>query len=511
MKRRYGLLAAVGSMLFLCLCNNRAVQKDILAFAGSTLITQQDADVFDAVARLTPVRQDTFGLLAMDPVSGQIATEIIYQKVHWNRVTIRIWNSREWKWKKRYLIARMYAFGILQKNCGFTDAALRDYYNAHKEEFRTEDTAGAVPPFDSIRLAVARKCFFSTYKPDSTFMDLSNPGNFRYFLTDAYPEYFMKKFYKEKYGIPLSNTLKELRGKRSIINERDIQAACPLLAAYERVAFEKDPVPFIRSLLQWKLFSEKAKATGFTTVPLVRKFLEWAWKVEVAQRWVNETIVPLVKNNVFIDSAMALYSYLDEGGTAAVTIDSAKLKKHVSNLVYRQMVTKFDSLMYPILRARKVKFLHDIWTDVKCQDPVLLHKKADSLRDAGTIPEAYGVYSILALNYAFTSQGRNALLDLAKIQTEQEGNRLEAIKNYRRFLINCRDTDKRVEIMYLIGFIYDRYCDNPEMAEINYQWVLKNAFGSRQARDAEVMMQHLGEPMPGSEELQAEAKRQGKN
>ena len=64
--------------------------------------------------------------------------------------------------------------------------------------------------------------------------------------------------------------------------------------------------------------------------------------------------------------------------------------------------------------------------------------------------------------------------------------------------------------MFMIGFIYDEYCNKPEMAEANYRRVLKNAPGCELADDAEFMMLHLGEQMASVNKLQAEVKRQGK-
>ena len=86
----------------------------------------------------------------------------------------------------------------------------------------------------------------------------------------------------------------------------------------------------------------------------------------------------------------------------------------------------------------------------------------------------------------------------------------DAIKNYRRFLVLDIDKSKQCNNMFMIGFIYDEYLDRPDMAELNYKWVLKNAPDCELADDAEFMMLHLGEQMASVDELQAEVKRQGK-
>ena len=62
----------------------------------------------------------------------------------------------------------------------------------------------------------------------------------------------------------------------------------------------------------------------------------------------------------------------------------------------------------------------------------------------------------------------------------------------------------------MIGFVYSEYLSKPELAEANYKWILKNTPECELADDAEFMCLHLGEPMIGVDELQAEAKRQGR-
>jgi hypothetical protein len=62
----------------------------------------------------------------------------------------------------------------------------------------------------------------------------------------------------------------------------------------------------------------------------------------------------------------------------------------------------------------------------------------------------------------------------------------------------------------MIGFIDDEYLSKPDIAQVNYRWVLKNTPECELADDAEFMSLHLGEAMSSVEELRAEAMRQGK-
>jgi outer membrane protein assembly factor BamD (BamD/ComL family) len=156
-----------------------------------------------------------------------------------------------------------------------------------------------------------------------------------------------------------------------------------------------------------------------------------------------------------------------------------------------------------------VRFIQTGLADERSKDPVKLMVQADALRDTGKTTEAQAIYQSLTTDFAFTKEGKKALVELAKIQTEQQAY-ADAIKNYRRFLVIDADKSKECNNMFMIGFIYDEYLDRPEMAELNYKWVLKNAPGCELADDAEFMMLHLGEQMASVDELQAEVKRQGK-
>ena len=513
MKKRYMALLIGSCALLAC----GVQQKDRLAYVGSTLITQDDVDAFEAVTRFMPVRQDTFGLAKTDPVAALITTEAIFQRVRWNPANIGVLYGSEWKWKKRCYLSKMFGIEILQRNCGYTVAEVRNYYDMHRDEFRTitfPDSTGkpcttqVVPPFDSVRSSVAEKLFLSNYKPDSTFMNLSDRRFFRMFRERGYAEYFMEKYYKEKFSRPFPDSIIDLYGKDNAIDAADMATCLSWVPVNQRDSYKKNPQMIMTWLIQWKLFSEKALAMGYATEPLVKNVLHWAWKLELAQRYVNTTLVPLARKGVYIDSIMALYSYADEGGNVGAVIDSTKWKNYYASLISRQVSMKFDSLIYRIRCACGVKFLQDTWMDAIAKDPAKLARQADSLRDAGNILQAQCDYNILTDYFIFTDEGKYALFELAKIQAESRIP-TDAIRNYRRFLLRDADPGKRCEIMFRIGFLYDQKLNKLEMAEANYRWVLKNAPECTFAGDAEVMLRHLGEPMPSAEELREEVKRQG--
>lgn len=509
------MVIALAAVVLLCGRESDQTWNEPLASVGLMRITRLDVKVFSTLAVFTPLSDDSFRLIDRDQVSGLLETEAIFRKVRWNPTFFLKRCSREWRWKRRYFIARMYSGEVLQKKLGFTDTELRRYYTAHKEEFRREGEPGStvkqgVLPFDSVWFGAARKLFLSTYQSDSGSPDLHNSGAFYRFITDGYKEYFMKKLYSEKFGKPFPQSIPGVRGIKGLIDEKDVQSALPLLTPQERSAFEKDPVPFILLLAQWKLFSDKALASGYTARREVRKILEWAFKIETAQQYVNTYMLPLMKQSVHIDTPLAELSYFDETAGTGAAIDPEAWKSHLARIRREQMALTYDSLIFPLRRTLQVRFLQSEWTDEKGRDPTLLLKTADSLRDEGGESDAYAAYAILAANYAFTPQGGRALLELAALQAEQPEHRGEAIRNYRRYLLHARDPHERCRAVSAIGFIYDRYLKQPDLAELQYRWVLKHAPDCPRAADAEVMMLHLDEPFPGSKELQAEALRQGR-
>jgi hypothetical protein len=515
--------------LLLCACYHGTPRKNRLAYIGSTLITQQDIEGFAGITRFYPNPPEEHFLATRPPVGAVVETHAIYRKMRWNPATMKYRHSLEWKWRERYYLATMFTETFLQWNLGFTDNEIKRYFNSHRMEFANtvvRDSAGkqcttrVVQPFNSdIKRMVAEKMFCVVHPPDSAFKktvhtidtNITNREWMRHIRDEGAREIFTKAYFKEKYGKPFPDSLKNIYGKGRIVSPEDMDVMISWVPAYRRAQIKNSPQGlknFAEWLIRWKLFSEKAVKNGFASQPSVRNGLKWAWEYEIAQRYVNETLAPLAKKDIRIDTAMALYSYWDESETPG-SIDSTAWKNHLSKLVRQEEGVKFDSLLYDIRRSEGVRFLQDNWRDDKVKDPVRVLRQADSLRDTGNTNDAEITYRLLVDNFFFTKEGKEALVELAKIKTEQQMYR-EAINNYRRFLVIDANLSKRYDHMFMIGFIYDEYLNKQEMAEVNYKWVLKNGPDCKLATDAEFMMQHLGEPMPSVDELQTEVKRQGK-
>ena len=523
MKPWYAVPAVVGiavSALLQCSGNRGAgapENRNALAYVGPTLITRQDADAFEFVSRYVPGEQDTFGLARNGQIWALIATEAIYQQECRNPENGKIRSGREWELKRRSYLANAFEIQILQGNCGYADAEVRNYYDAHRDDFRTITysdaakpcTTNVVPPFDSIRGDVAKKLFMSSYKHDSGSLNLNDPRLFKMFRERMYRDHFLKKYYLEKYGKVLPDSIRTLCGSNAVIDTGDLNLVLSWMSAADRDSYKKDPSFIIRRLLQWKLFEEKAMVMNYASKVEVEKVLSWAWKNEIVRHYIRNRLAPVVEKSTPVDPAMALFSCWDESGSPSARVDSAKLKDHGARLALQKKALLFDSLVYAILKGRGVTFLTpDTWSDGRVREPGKLLREADSLRDSGSLPQAQTFYNILTDYYLFTAEGRTALFELAKLQAEQqEQGRLDAIKNFRLYCVLGGNRDRWCEVIFRIAFIYDQFLHRKEMAGVNYRWVLKNAPDCTFAGDAEVMLRHLGKPMPDAETLRAEAKR----
>jgi hypothetical protein len=171
---------------------------------------------------------------------------------------------------------------------------------------------------------------------------------------------------------------------------------------------------------------------------------------------------------------------------------------------------RVDSEIYSLRQKANVEYLQSDWTDPLSQKPRAIAAEADSMLAAGETAQAKKLYEQLTKSFAFTSQGREALVELAKLQTES-GQYTDAIKNYRWHLVTTADTGvERCNTFFMIGFIYDEYLSKPLHAEVNYKWILEHTPECDLADDAEFMVLHLDEPMTSVEQLRAEARRQGR-
>ena len=513
--------------LLCALCNKDTNDKDALANVGNTVLYKDQMESFGKVNRMYPARMNKYFPGSRQQITQMVDVEAMFKKSKRAGISSEVNKSLDWQWKKRYYPAQLFLMENLSNNLGISEDNINAYYNSHKNDFKTvikaDSTGKDSTVYKSLQEAkqtIIEILFTQENKPDSAFLKSFGDSlpdsttlrhNWVYSIRNNIPQYFMKKYYKEQYGTSFPDSLSDIYGKDKAITPEDMDVILAWIPE-DRKGHYSSPQgsrELVEWLLKWKLFSEQANKTGFTSTKQMRELMTWAWKIEVVNKFIEAKLLPQAKEASKVDTTLAYYAYFDEYTNTALKPDSLTLCKRASQMYENELVTKLDSIIYSIRKSFGVKFLQNDFKDNKTDDPVALIKKADSLRDTGKVDQAEALYTTLSQDFSFLPEGVKATIELAKIQTEKQLY-YQAIKNYRKSIING-PSENRCNTFFMIGFIYDEYLNKPEIAEVNYKWVLKNEPGCELADDAEFMMLHLSEPMSSVEELQAEALRQGRS
>jgi len=501
--------------------------KDELARIGTSSITKQHLDAFNKVTRIYPSRPDENFPGKRTGVTFMVETEILAAKATPD-LKNKLNAADDWQWKKRYYPAQYYLFNDLVEQMGFSESQLKTYYTAHKETFKdtieaadsTKKDSIYTQSFESVKGQIASKLFLESNKPDSAFLkSLGDPlpeqekinQQWLGFVRNNPPEFFMKKFYKEVTGKPFPDSISEYFGDGKMITTADFEVIKNWIPEERRDYYSQanGKKELVEWLLKWKLFSDYAQKTGFTKQASTKSILDWAWKVEVATEYVKTSLVPKLKNIDAVDTAMLKYAFSDDMGASNKPVDTSEFRGRIASVKNQNKAAAIDSMIYSFRKKVTVKFLQKDWRDEKDQSPAKLIAKADSLRDSAKSSDAEQIYNTLVNDFSFSPEGKRAIIELAKLQTERQAY-YQAINNYKKYLLYGDDLSKLCNVFFMIGFIYDEYLDKPDLAEQSYKYVLKNLPGCELTDDAEFMMLHLGEPMSSIEELQAEALRQGR-
>lgn len=521
----YSLLIVLAVMLGLASAAQNTKQP--LARVGSSTIDQPQYESFQKIIRMYPTKQNDYFPAQRSMGTHIVETEILFSKAT-PELKSKLEKTLDWQWKKAYYPAQIYLIEKLGPDLGINANQIEDYYHAHKESFKVTVAATDSLKKDSVyykeisevKGEIIDSLFLQSDKPDSVFLkslgDSLPPQNqinqsWIGYVRSNPPKYFMKKFYNQDFGKPFPDSLNEIFGEGKIITQADMDIILSWIPQERREYYSnaEGKRELVEWLLKWKLFSKHAEKSGFTSQPSIKKDLEWAWRIEVVSAYVDQVLLPKVKAVSDIDTMIVKYAITDEAGTPNLNPDTAELNRKIAELKRQSATLIIDSLINRIRKAVPVTYLKDDLRDEKMNSPAKLIAKADKLRDSGKTEEAENLYTTLARDFAFTSQGKRAIIEIAKIQTERQAY-YQAIANYRKYLLSGDDKSKFCNVFFMIGFIYDEYLDRPEMAEVNYKYVLKNLPGCELTDDAEFMMLHLGEPMSSVEELQAEALRQGR-
>lgn len=510
------------SLFVLC---TKQDKKDILAIVGKTPISRDAYEAFSKVRKYYPTDFNQYFPANRSNISHMVETEALFSKAKQDaKGTIQ--SSKDWQWKKTYYSGQIFMSEYLAQNMGSTEEELKQFYENNKETFKkiikatdsTKQDSVVFKEFTDCRDTITEILFLKKYPPDSSFLKDVDEQNKDYKIRSwffqnqrNFPNFFMKAYYKEKYQKPFPDSINEVYGEGKIITDSDINVILSWVRPDFRSKYESEEGKkrLVEFLLQWKLFSDKAKEAAFTSKPAFKNIMEWAWKIEVANEYMKNKIEPIAKSAYYIDTSMIPYAIFDERAIVIQDLDSASINGKITSLIENQTYLKVDSMIFQIRSSVGVKFLQNDLKDSKDEDPVLISRQADSLRDTGLVEMAEKKYLTLTQEFPFTPEGKTARYELAKIQTERQLY-TSAINNYRNFLLTCNDQQKKSVTFFMIGFIYDEYMNRSDLAEVNYKWVLKNDPQCELADDAEFMLLHLDEPMNSVEELQAQTLRQNR-
>ena len=510
--------------------------KSVLATIGSTTITRQVFDNFSVAKSYFPTPLPAFFSRSGSDLTSLIETELLFAKAP-SSSTLK--NSNDWKWKEMFYPSQLYFQQVMEPNLCFSKAEITAFYNAHKDLFKqiipadtaVKDSLGKVIPehiqytsVDDVQQMIVDSLFMNRYPvPDSLL---------RPYVADSVPtvdtalvrarwlagarknaaNFFMELWYTEKFKQKsFPDSLNVWYGEGKIVTPADMKVIINWIPEEQRSNYTNEMGTKILAtwLLKWKLFSEHANKAGFYSEANIAGVLSWAYKLTVVSDYLTTTILPAAQSSVVPDTAMCTYAYWDDNGNPSAQPDTAGMSGVVKRYQEKLAYIKIDAQLNELRNAQNVKVMSSEFRDDASGNPARLIIQADSARDTGNIVEAELIYRKLITSFSFTPEGIRAHSEVAKILTERQMYS-EAIKYYRDFLVISSDTAKRSNTFFMIGFIYDEYQDKPELAEVNYRWVLHNAPKSELADDAEFMCLHLGEAMNSVDELRDEAVRQGK-
>jgi len=531
-------------------CQKKSEDQKAFARVGWKVISQENFDAFKKMKRLYPTSMYELVYPGRRSNASQcVETGAIYKKAK-SVIGRKIKNSIDWKWKEKFYPAQLYLFDILDRNLGFQEAEIEKYYKSNKETYKkvikitvesdstesdSTDSASTPKaetkdsviyrPINAVRAEIARVLFLEKYPPTSEFYasmtDSTDSGK----VVDTAKvkeqwvqkkrrnihDFFMKELFKKRYGKEFPDSLGAIYGEGQIITPQDMDMILEWLPKSSREDYKKPDKQryLVEWLLKWHLFYGEAQSTGFVKSNDVKEVCDWAWKYELVIRYLNEAAVEDIKKNLTIDTSMCVYEHWDRTGRPDLYPDSAGLANIILSNNKSKTEVALDETIYVMRNKARVSFLQSDFVDELVNDPVVFAAEADSLYGAGQSKDAEKIYKKLVDHFPFHPKGLSALVELAKILTEKE-RYLDAIKNYRRYLLFSSDFEKRCNIFFMIGFVYGEYLSKPELAEASYKWILKNTPECELSDDAEFMCLHLDEPMIGVDELQAEAKRQGR-
>jgi hypothetical protein len=520
--KKFAHLLIILPLIYSC---SKTDPKEALVQIGKNTITKSQYDAFDKVNKMYPVETAVYFPLYRSAMTHLVETELIYRQTS-PAFRDSLKATADWKLKEQYYPAQLFLLDFLSTNLGIPDEQISAFYASNKDSFKVTITNDSTKKdstyyrsLTDVKNQIIDTLFLRGNKPDSLFLtrfdSLAEPqyinDQWLMHVRQTLPNFFMNKIYAEVFGKPYPDSLSDIYGDGKYITQADFDVILNWIPEIRRDSYEAPERrrDLVEWLVKWKLFSNYANTKQFNNPQVMKKMMDWAWKLNVVYSYVNTVLAPITEALVVIDSSMLLYALYDDNGYVTTTFKDNAFSAKERSLRREQTLLKIDSIISSFRLKTGVTVLQGDYFDIKNQRPDSLAKQAEALRDSGKTDAAKEIYSTLIREYAFTPEGNNAFIEMAKLQTEQQLY-TQAIDNYRKYLINNNEKDKRCNTFFMIGFIYDEYLEKPIHAEANYKWVLRNTPDCELSDDAEFMMLHLNEPMSSVEELRDETARQGR-
>jgi hypothetical protein len=504
-------------------CSNQKSSESLVKI-GSKTLTKDDFEGYKKALQYYPQKLSDYFPDDASEITRFVEIEVLSSKA--SSYKSKVEGSKDWEWKQRFLPGQMYLIDYLPKTLDFTDQELKAYYDQNLEKFKTSvkvDSTGRdssyIQGFEEVKNQIVEAMFYAKYPPDSAFLAQypqtadtnTKKSDWVYSIRRKIPEFFMKQFFQKEYGKPYPDSLSEVYGEGKIITPADIDVIMSWIPEDRRSAYSEPQgnKELVEWLLKWKLFAKRAETVGITKQPFFSNVMNYLLKVCTVDKYVDSEFGKIIPKEFPVDSEMVSFAIYDDSYSPTWTTSADDYKYKIAEIQKTKQKIYYDSLLHAFRAQSKVTFFQNDYRDEQDKNPATLLHTADSLRDTGAVDQAETIYQTLAQEFLFSTEGQNALVELAKLQTEKQSY-MQAISNYRKYLLLSNDASKRCNTFFMIGFIYDEHLNKPEKAERNYKWILKNARDCELADDAEFMVLHLDEPMSSVEELRAEALRQGR-
>lgn len=504
-------------------CSNQKSSESLLK-VGSKTLTKDDFEGYKKALQYYPQKLSDYFPDNASEITRFVEIEVLSSKA--SSFKSKVEGSKDWEWKQCFLPGQMYLIDYLPKTLDFTDQELKAYYDKNLEKYRTtvkvDSTARDstyIQGFEEVKSQIVEAMFYAKYPPDSAFLAQysqkpdSNAvkSEWVYNIRRKIPDFFMRQFFQKEYGKPYPDSVSEIYGEGKIITPADMDVIMSWIPEDRRSAYSEPQgsKELVEWLLKWKLFAKRAEVVGITKQPFYTNVKNYLLKVCTVDKYVQSEFGKIIPKEFPVDSEMVSFAIFDDSYSPSWKTSADDYKYKIAEIQKTKQKIYYDSLLHSLRTAAKVTFLQNDYRDEQDKNPATLLHTADSLRDTGAVDQAETIYQTLSQEFLFSTEGQNALVELAKLQTEKQSY-MQAISNYRKYLLISSDASKRCNTFFMIGFIYDEHLNKPEKAERNYKWILKNARDCELADDAEFMVLHLDEPMSSVEELRAEALRQGR-